>query len=258
MKTSRTMCALAVAGVVLMSATSASAGWRGLADLNYDDEGRICSNGMEFSLASSLGPATVSVMVTNITAEPDVEVVPLTELPPLVFAPVPELFNVATYLHSRSFHLHFSPLPRPGSELLIQFSGGEGIDGSTVDVVDRCWLFSQFELKEALEPPVITVPENPELVTVGFHLFGVRGKEIFTEGPNFSAIPCAAPASPEFQEPTPAIGELRYKGGYRYVFRWEPPADLVGCHELTFRTVEPGLSVNDLGLNHRVLFAFGP
>ena len=176
MKTSRTMCALAVVGVVLMSATSASAGWRGLADLNYDDEGRICSNGMEFSLASSLGPATVSVMVTNITAEPDVEVVPLTELPPLVFAPVPELFNVATYLHSRSFHLHFSPLPRPGSELLIQFSGGEGIDGSTVDVVDRCWLFSQFELKEALEPPVITVPENPELVTVGFHLFGVRGK----------------------------------------------------------------------------------
>ncbi len=120
MKSSRAICALALAGVVLMTATPASAGWRGLADLNYDDEGRICSNAMEFSLASSLGPARVSVSVTNITAEPDVEIVPLTELPALVFAPVPELFDVATYLHSRSFRLHFSPRPAPGAELLIR------------------------------------------------------------------------------------------------------------------------------------------
>ena len=196
MKASRTMCALAVAGVVLVSATSASAGWRGLADLNYDDEGRICSNAMEFSLASSLGPATVSIMVTNITAEPDVEIVPLTELAPLVFGPVPELFDVNDYLHSRSFRLHFSPKPLPGSELLIQFSGGDGIDGSTVDVVDSCWLHGQFELKQPPEPPVVTVPERPELVRIRFHLPGASGKEIFTEGPTYLPHPLLGPGLP--------------------------------------------------------------
>ena len=256
MKSSRAICALAL-GMVLMTATPASAGWRGLADLNYDDEGRICSNAMEFSLASTLGPARVSVSVTNITAEPDVEIVPLTELPALDFAPVPELFDVATYLHSRSFRLHFSPRPPPGAELLIRFFGGEGIDGSTVDVVDHCWLISQFELKDSLAPPAVTAPENPELVRIPFHLPFVGGQEIFTEGPTFAPIPCAAPASAPFQEPTPATGELRRWFGGLYVFRWEPPAGLTGCQELTFRTVEPGLSANDLGLNHRVLFDFG-
>ena len=257
MKTSRTICALAVAGIVLMTATPAMAGWRGLADLNYDDEGRICSNAMEFSLASSLGPVSISVSVTDITAEPDVEIVPLTELPALTFDPVPELFDVATYLHSRSFRLHFSPRPAPGSELRIEFSGGEGIDGSTIDVVDRCWLFSQFQLKDSLEPPAVTAVQDPELVRVPFHLPFAGGDEIFTEGPTFAPVPCAAPATAEFQEPTPALGELRrWLGGF-FVFRWEPPAGLTGCQELTFRTVEPGLSANDLGLSHRVLLDFG-
>ena len=257
MKSSRAICALTVAGVVLVVATTASAGWRGLADLNYDDEGRICSNAMEFSLASSLGPARISVSVTDITADPEVEIVPLTQLPDLTFAPVPELFDVATYLHSRTFRLHFSPRPAPGSELRIEFSGGEGIDGATVDVVDRCWLFTQFELKDSLEPPAVTVPENPELVRIPFHLPLVGGQDVFTEGPAFAPIPCQAPASATFQEPTPAEGELRRWFGGFYVFRWHPPAGLTGCHELSFRTVELGLSDEDLGLNHRVLFDFG-
>ena len=113
------------------------------------------------------------------------------------------------------------------------------------------------QAQEAAAPPALNVPGNPALVRIKFRLPGVSGTDVFTEGPFYDPIPCVSPATVEAQPPTPAVGELRAKGGGLYIFRWRPPSGLSGCQEFWFRNVEPGLSPNELGLSHRVLFNFG-
>jgi len=250
-KSLRVFTAAAICAGLLVSslAGTAWAPWRGLSDLFYDDGGRTCRDGAEFSL-SHFSPVRMSVEVTNLTADPDV-VVATKDLARLLFAPVPEQFINGDYVFSHAYRVRFTQILPVGTEVQLRFSGGA--NGSTTELVDDCRLGekpSQFiDLKDP--PGVNAVTSLP--VRLIFRLPGNAGLDIFDVGPTFAPIPCSASVSGPFTDQSaPTAGELRYNNDRdRYVYRWSPPAGLTGCQEVSFRLRKDGLF-------RPVMFDFGP
>jgi hypothetical protein len=247
---------IALAAVVLAAsafvAGTALAGWRGLNDLNYDDRGRVCRDGMEFALAN-LGPSTASVTVhetdaggTNVIRT----IVPTTALAQLEWNPVPELSSqFADYNYSRIFRLAFPVRLAPGTFLSVEFSGGPGVNGGTVDVVSDCRLVPAFLgfAGPADEPPTVNAAVPGRIVPVGFLAAGVASTADVVV--SVSSIPCTAADPPLDEDTAPAAGQLR-RFGLAFGFAWQTDAAWTGCKQLSFRTPLDGLV-------HRLNFNFG-
>lgn len=251
MKSLRIPTASAICAGLLVSLLvgTAWAPWRGLSDLFYDDGGRTCRNGAEFSL-SHFFPVRTSVEVTNLSADPDV-VVASKDLAQLVFAPVPEQFINGDYVFSRAYRVMFTQVLPVGTQVQLQFSGGA--NGTTTELVDDCRLGPKpsafIELKDP--PGVNAVASLP--IRLIFRLPGNAGLDIFSVGPMFAPIPCSSSERGPFtDQSTPTAGQLRYnRERDRYVYRWDPPAGLTGCQEVWFRLRKDGLF-------RPVMFDFGP
>lgn len=234
-----------------LAAGTAFAGWRGLNDLNYDDRGRVCRDGMEFALAN-LGPSVASVTVletdaggTNVIRT----IVPTTPLAQLVFNPVPELSSqFADYNYSRIFRLRFPVALAPGTFLSVEFSGGPGVNGGTVDQVSDCRLVPAFLgfAGPADEPPTVNAAVPGRIVPVGFLAAGVQSASDVVV--SVSSIPCAAGDPPLDEDTAPAVGQLR-RFGLAFGFAWQTDPAWTGCKQLSFRTPLDGLV-------HRLNFRF--
>ncbi|HEU0334904.1 MAG TPA: hypothetical protein VFR43_00020 [Gaiellaceae bacterium] len=247
------LAAVVVAASVLAAGT-ALAGWRGLNDLNYDDRGRVCRDGMEFALAN-LGPSVASVTVletdaggTNVIRT----IVPTTPLAQLVFNPVPELSSqFADYNYSGIFQLRFPVTLAPGTYLSVEFSGGSGVNGGTVDQVTDCKLdpgFLGFPGPVG-EPPNVNASVPGEVVPVRFLAAGVTSPADVVV--SVSSIPCSAGDPPLDEDTVPAVGQLRRFGaGVAFAFAWQTDPAWTGCKQLSFRTPLDGLV-------HRLNFNFG-
>jgi hypothetical protein len=247
---------IAVAAVVVtasvIAAGTALAGWRGLNDLNYDDRGRVCRDGMEFALAN-LGPSVASVTVletdaggTNVIRT----IVPTTPLAQLVFDPVPELSSqFADYNYSRIFRLVFPVRLAPGTHLSVEFSGGPGVNGGTVDEVADCRLVPAFLgfAGPADEPPTVNQVVPGRIVPVGFLAAGVPS--VADVVVSVSSIPCASGDPPFDEDTVPAVGQLR-RFGLAFGFAWQTDPAWTGCKQLSFQTPLDGLV-------HRLNFHFG-
>jgi hypothetical protein len=247
---------IALAAVVIVAAAlavgTALAGWRGLNDLNYDDRGRVCRDGMEFALAN-LGPSSASVTVhetdaggTNVIRT----IVPTTPLAQLQWNPVPELSSqFADYNYSRIFRLRFPVALVPGTFLSVEFSGGPGVNGGTVDVVADCRLVPAFLgfAGPADEPPTVNRVVPGRIVPVGFLAAGVPSLADVVV--SVSSIPCTAGDPPFDEDTAPAAGQLR-RFGIAFGFAWQTDPAWVGCKQLAFRTPLDGLV-------RRLNFTFG-
>jgi len=249
--------ALIVAASLATAVGSAPAGaaWRGINDLNYDDGGRVCRDGVRFGLAH-LYPE-VKARIINTTPDPDL-VVTRRRVVSLPFSPTPELFTdfALGYKYSRNMHLAMSPTAAPGDEIRIEFTnapGGSGANASVTETVGSCLDAPRFEgFFDPVENPPAVNPATPgEKINLRFGLFGDHGADIFREEPTFAPIPCSSPDTVPAYDPTAASYRLAYLAADdRYVVRWFPPDTLSGCQELFFRTKYSGLA-------HRALFDFG-
>src|SRR6185437_10374987 len=126
---------LALLVVALASnVSSASAGWLGISDIQYDNGGRTCTDGMEFSL-TYFAALSISISITDDTdlANP-VPVLPDTAVPPLFFQPVPELFGSGAYLASNSYRVLFPQPVAAGHHLDVRVTFGfqQASAGATV------------------------------------------------------------------------------------------------------------------------------
>src|SRR5436190_666874 len=132
----RAPAAVGVALVILvLTAGPAFARWKGLSDLNMDNGGHVCRSGVEFALAH-FAPASESAEVRNVTADPDVVVVPSTPLARLVFSPVPERSATDPYYYSSIYRILFPKKVPAGTQLEIHFSGTSSAISATLAVAD--------------------------------------------------------------------------------------------------------------------------
>lgn len=245
-----------VAATCTVSVGTARAGWAGISDIQYDNGGRVCTNGLEFSL-TYFNAVTISVEISDDTdfANP-IPVLPETPQAPLVFQPVPELFGVGAYLASNSYRVLF-PQPVPAGHHLsvaVNFGGLHAAAGGTVDNCELGAPFTGF-FGPVENPPAINTPKKADKpIKLKFGLGGNYGLSIFRDGPIAAPIPCGFPAPgttiPPY-EPTTLSGSLKYDSGEsRYVYAFTPDPSWTGCYEVWFRTTVDGLT-------HRTLFDFG-
>jgi hypothetical protein len=237
--------------VLLVLAPPAFAPWKGLSDLNYDDGGNVCRDGIDFAL-TNIFPSTLSVEVSNVSVDPNVVIVPSTLLQQLEFGPVPELFGLGDYYYSSSARVRFGQELPAGTQVVLRFSGGVNTSTGPQTVQD-CLLGRKVSGFIGLKDPpgVNTVPTSGPIWLV-FRVPGSQGLDIFTEPPTFAPIPCA-PAqgvNPGYL-PSSATGLLKHvKALDLYLYRWDRPVGVTGCQEVWFRLKKDGLQ-------HRVMFDFG-
>jgi hypothetical protein len=246
--------------LLFAAATPASAGWRSINTLNYDDGGQVCPDAVRFSLAHFF--QRVALKITNTTPDPDVVVHPRTTRT-LFYAPVPDLFgdfggSGEPYFFSRNLQIDLDPQPKPGDELRINFFNVEGTGASSTvtETVEDCTQQKHFKGFDApIENPAVDPVLNPaaagSTVKLSFSLLGNHGPSIFSEAPTFAPIPCSSEDAVPTYQPSAARGGLRYRADIdRYVFRWRTPDTVSGCYAIWFRT-----NVDET-LTHRALFDF--
>ena len=245
----------AAAGIALvllvLSAGPAFAPWKGLSDLYMDDGGRVCRNGIEFSLAHFFA-ANESAEVTNVTADPDVVVVPSTPLAQLRFGPVPELFANGDYYYSSTYRIRFPTKVQTGTQLEIRFTGTSNASDAPRPVA-ACSLGRRVSAFIGLsDPPNVNDVTTTAPIALKFRVPRQTGLDIFSEDPLYAPIPCAPLDTNPGYNPTAATGTLS-RDPLRpiYTYLWTPPTGLTGCQEVWFRLKRDGLQ-------HRVLFDFGP
>jgi hypothetical protein len=238
--------------LVAVALTPAHAAWRTISDLNYDDGGHVCTNGMDMGFSEPGFDLTITV-TNNTTGQ---VIVPETTFP-LKFRPVPELFNeFVEYRSSANDRVLFSPDASPGDEIQIDTDSATTGQSLAIETVEDCTLQPRFlGFYEVQNPPNLNifsdVVEPNGTVRIKFSLRGDRGLDIFSEGPYRARIECGPRSSTfDFDTSKPAVGNLAYRSDTdRYIYRWRPPVGLTKCHELWFRTAYDGLT-------HRVLFEF--
>jgi len=250
----RAPAAVGVALVILvLTAGPAFARWKGLSDLNMDDGGHVCRSGVEFALAH-FAPASESAEVRNVTADPDVVVVPSTPLARLVFSPVPERSATDPYYYSSIYRILFPKKVPAGTQLEIHFSGTSSAISATLAVAD-CRLGKPVsEFLGLANPPDVNAVTTTDPIALTFKVPGQTGLDIFSEVPTYWPIPCSpTDANPGYVPPAPsANGTVSFdKSSKSYTYLWTPPTGLIGCQEVWFR-------LKGDGLQHRALFDFGP
>jgi hypothetical protein len=238
---------------------SASAGWAGISDIQYDNGGRNCTDGIEFSL-TYFAALSISISITDDTdlANP-VPVLPNTAVSPLFFQPVPELFGSGAYLASNSYRVLFPQPVAAGHHLDVRVTFGLQHASAGATVGD-CTLGAPFTgfFGSVSNPPAINTPtkrKHDQPIKLKFGLGGDFGLAIFSEPPTANPIPCSFPApgttTTLVYSPTPLDGALRYdEKESRYIYTFAPDPNWTGCYEMWFRTTVDGLT-------HRVLFDFG-
>jgi hypothetical protein len=246
--------ALATVPLLLVSIalTPAQAAWRTISDLNYDDGGHVCTDGMDMGFAEQ--GSDLKITVTNNTTGQ--EIVPETAFP-LKFRPIPELFNeFIDYRYSANARVLFSPDASPGDEIQIDTDSAATGQSLAIETVEDCTVQPPFlGFYEVKNPPNLNifsdVVEPNGTIRVKFSLRGDRGLDIFSEGPFRARIECGNKShTPTLDTSKVAVGKLAYRADTdRYIYRWRPPETLGACQELWFRTAYDGLT-------HRALFDF--
>ena len=236
--------ACAAVAALALGVGTASGGWGGITDMHYDNGGRTCSDGIEFGLAF-FSAATISVTITDDTDPTNpIVIVPETQLAPLHFAPVPELFGLGSYLHSSTYRITFPSPLAPNRHLDVHFSGGSGTNASTGEVVENCQLGTPFSgfFGSVRNPPAVNRATPGKPIKIKFSLPGDHGLSIFTEGPTYAPIPCTPLDPVPSYQPSTAVGTLRYDVREdRYTYTWDPPSGLTGCYTVWFRAAPDGL-----------------
>ena len=236
---------------------SASAGWAGISDIQYDNGGRNCTDGIEFSL-TYFAALSISISITDDTdlANP-VPVLPDTAVSPLFFQPVPELFGSGAYLASNSYRVLFPQPVAAGHHLDVRVTFGlqHASAGATVGDCTLGAPFTGFFGSVSNPPAVNTVKKHLKPIKLTFGLGGDFGLAIFSEPPTANPVPCSFPppgttVTPTYS-PTLLNGTLKYDAGQRrYIYTFTPDPSWTGCYDVWFRTTADGLT-------HRALFNFG-
>jgi hypothetical protein len=226
----------------------ARGGWGGITILHYDNGGRACTDGVDFGL-TFFSPAAIPVTISDDTDPSNpIVIVPETMLAPLVFAPVPEVFDTdGPFLYSRIYRVLFPSPVAVGTSLDIHFSGGTGTTASAGEIVEDCRLGTPFSgfFGSVRNPPAVNSvkpDKSGKPIKLKFSLSGDHGLSIFTEGPTYAPIPCTSLDPLPTYQPNAAVGTLRYDAKEdRYVYSWEPPSGLSGCYTVWFRATSDGL-----------------
>lgn len=236
---------------------SASGGWAGISDIQYDNGGRNCTDGIEFSL-TYFAALSISISITDDTdlANP-VPVLPDTAVSPLFFQPVPELFGSGAYLASNSYRVLFPQPVAAGHHLDVRVTFGlqHASAGATVGDCTLGAPFTGFFGSVSNPPAVNTVKKHLKPIELKFGLGGDFGLAIFSEPPTANPVPCSFPppgttVTPTYS-PTLLNGTLKYDAGKRrYIYTFTPDPSWTGCYDVWFRTTADGLT-------HRALFNFG-
>jgi hypothetical protein len=232
---------------------SAGAGWAGISDIQYDNGGRTCTDGMEFSL-TYFAALSVSISITDDTdlANP-VPVLPDTAIAPLFFQPVPELFGSGGYLASNSYRVLFPQSVPAGHHLSVRVTFGfqQASAGATVGACTLGAPFTGF-FGSSNPPAINTVKKHGKSIKLKFGLGGNFGLGIFSEPPTANPVPCSFPpaGTTVTYSPTVLNGTLEYRAGKkRYVYTFTADPSWTGCYAVWFRTTVDGLT-------HRALFNF--
>jgi hypothetical protein len=239
--------------LVAIASPPAGAAWRTISDLNYDDGGRVCTDGMDMSFTEQ--GTDLSITVTDNTSNE--ELVPSTVFP-LKFRPIPELFNeFIDYKFSANDRVLFSPQAEVGDEIQIDTDSAATGQSQTTEIVENCTVKPRFlGFYEVKNPPNVSiwpdVVDGNGRVRMRFSLHGDEGLDIFSEGPFRARVACSAGVpDPTVDTNKPAKGALSYRQiDEMYVYKWNPPDNLHHCHMLWFRTAYDGLT-------HRAIFDFG-